>query len=370
MFLRTLIASLIVSSVSYANVAPPQKAMRLIETGQGIQTWMTEVEVDAMAAKIHEAGRCGGYMDVTDYPAQPRAYLAPFDFRIFQIRHEAVVRAALPYLSEPKLKSWIEQLSAFPSRYYNIEGGKKAAEWLESQFSELGKSRSDVSVQFFRHEKWKQPSVIARIQGKGPHANETVILGAHLDSIQWGFAWPVPQGKAPGADDDASGIATLLETFRVLMETDFSPDRSIEFIAYAGEEKGLLGSQEIARQYRSNNREIVAITQFDMTMFPGANTGINFIMDNTHPELTEFGKKLTETYVGVPWFETQCGYGCSDHASWNKEGYATVFPFESTFDSMNKKIHTENDLIQYLDIAHGLQFAKFAVAFAIEMSGN
>ena len=74
-----------------------------------------------------------------------------------------------------------------------------------------------------------QPSVIARIRGNGANANELVILGAHEDSINGGA-----NGRSPGADDDASGSATVLEVFRVLVQNGFRPRRTVEFHAYSG----------------------------------------------------------------------------------------------------------------------------------------
>jgi leucyl aminopeptidase len=184
----------------------------------------------------------------------------------------------------------------------------------------------------------------------------------------WGF--PNPNGRAPGADDDASGVATLLEVYRSLMETGFRPDRSIAFIGYAAEERGLLGSQEISRAWRQQGKQVRGVLQLDMTMFPGTTRAITFVTDYVNPELTRFSTQLVDTYVKAPWAETQCGYACSDHASWQKLGYAAAFPFEATFDGSNQAIHTERDLIGLLDMQHGLHFAKLGASFAIEMANE
>jgi leucyl aminopeptidase len=182
----------------------------------------------------------------------------------------------------------------------------------------------------------------------------------------WGF--PNPNGRSPGADDDASGVATLLEVFRSIVETGFRPDRSIVFMAYSGEERGLLGSQEISRSWRNAGRQVRGVLQLDMTMFPGTTRAITFVTDFVNADLTRFSTELVDHYVKAPWRETECGYACSDHASWQKLGYAAAFPFEATFDGSNQDIHTERDLIGLLDMEHGLHFAKLGAAFAIELS--
>ena len=73
--------------------------------------------------------------------------------------------------------------------------------------------------------------------------------------------WP-DEGRSPGADDDASGTVTILEAFRSLVSANWSPvGRAVEFHWYAAEEGGLLGSQEVARHYASNNYTIVGMLQ-------------------------------------------------------------------------------------------------------------
>ena len=62
-----------------------------------------------------------------------------------------------------------------------------------------------------------------------------------------------------------SGTVNLLEIFRVLTEADYAPKTPVEFQWYAGEEAGLLGSQDIATQYAEDNKEVYAMLQLDMT---------------------------------------------------------------------------------------------------------
>jgi len=137
---------------------------------------------------------------------------------------------------------------------------------------------------------------------------------------------------------------------------------------YAGEEIGLLGSQDIANQYKNDRKEVVGVMQFDMTMFSTENPVINLISDHTDPRLTEFTKKIIDEYIKIPVSLDKCGYACSDHASWTRYGYASVYPFETRVSQYNRKIHTPEDLSNILSFVHGVHFAKLGVAFAIELS--
>lgn len=64
-----------------------------------------------------------------------------------------------------------------------------------------------------------------------------------------------------------------------------------------------------------------------------------------HVRLTSLIKDLVDTYLDIPWVETKCGYGCSDHASWNKVGIPSAFGIESAFEDSNKNIHSSNEYV-------------------------
>lgn len=154
------------------------------------------------------------------------------------------------------------------------------------------------------------------------------------------------------------------------MDTGYRPQRTIKFMAYAAEEVGLLGSKEIANEFKKQGVNVVGVVQFDMTNFKGtADKDIVFMTDYTNQAQTTFMGKLIDKYVQVAWGYSKCGYGCSDHASWHNAGYPASMPFESTMGDMNHKIHTKNDLIDNSGSTadHAEKFAKLAVAFAVEM---
>jgi len=221
--------------------------------------------------------------------------------------------------------------------------------------------RSDISVDYFPHT-WTQPSVVARISGSGANKQEVVVIGAHEDSTT------MKSGGAPGADDDASGVAVVLEVFRILAEQNFIPSRTIEFHAYSAEEVGLRGSMAVASHYQKNDINVVAMNQFDMTMYPGSGTKVGVVNDFVDKDLTAFLRMIIKTYSELGIAETNCGYGCSDHASWSKAGFASSFPFESDFRSSNPKIHSAQDLISILSPEHGLEFVKMGLGFLVELS--
>ena len=114
------------------------------------------------------------------------------------------------------------------------------------------------------------------------------MVGAHLDSIN-----PGNIADAPGADDDASGVAAVSEVLRAVLASGFTPKRTLQFMAYAAEEVGLRGSTEIAEDYAADpSRKVVAALQMDMTGFAGSPQDMYFITDYVSADLTEFLKDL------------------------------------------------------------------------------
>ena len=109
--------------------------------------------------------------------------------------------------------------------------------------------------------------------------------------------------------------------------------------------------------------------QLDMTGFMHQNNSTMYLItDYVNKDLTEFLQTLITTYVKQPVDYTKCGYGCSDHASWYRKGYITAMPLETSFKHKNPDIHTNRDTMEKLSLNHMTNFAKLAVAFAIELA--
>lgn len=239
--------------------------------------------------------------------------------------------------------------------------------WIKERWEEIAGSREDVSVEFYEHQGFPQPSVILTITGSEFPA-EILVLGGHGDSIAGYFG--AKRKRAPGADDNASGIATLTEIIQVAMLHEFKPKRTVQFMAYAAEEVGLVGSKRIAKAYKEANRHVVGVLQLDMTNFKGADEDIFIFEDFTNAAQNAFLTQLIEEYVKVSWSTSECGYGCSDHASWSRNGYPASFPHEASMRKSNKKIHTKKDTISQSgdNAEHAAKFAKLGVAYLVEMA--
>lgn len=333
-------------------------------------------EIYNLSEIMHESfKRCGGYVlheskaeaiEVLNQNST-REIAKSFQFNDYSISMESVVKPMVAAIQEIKIRNTIETLSGFRNRFYKSKHGVNSMKTIKKTWETLAKGRSDVKVRLINHKSWAQPSVELTITGS-TLKDEIVVLGGHGDSIAGMFGGS--NVKAPGADDNASGIATLTEIIRVAMVKGYKPKRTIKFFAYAAEEVGLRGSKEIANTHAQNNQKVVGVMQLDMTNHKGTATqDIVMMNDFTNAAQNTFLGKLIDKYVHVPWGYSKCGYGCSDHASWHNKGYPASMPFESTMGDINRNIHTARDTINQSQgtADHAEKFAKLGTAFLVEM---
>ncbi|KAI5463850.1 hypothetical protein BGZ63DRAFT_200919 [Mariannaea sp. PMI_226] len=346
----------------------PTEETFLIETAPGKTQWVTEEE----KWELRRNGQ--RFMDITDArtlgtKAKVRSSVT---FPKECVKQEEVAPLA-EKLDKKNMKANLEKLTSFHTRYYKSEYGRQSSDWVlekvDSIIKEAG-AQDTVSAKSFPH-KWQQHSVIATIPGL---SNQTVIIGAHQDSINLFLPSIL---AAPGADDDGSGTVTTMEVFRALLNSkdvvDGKAANTIEFHWYSAEEGGLLGSQDIFQSYEAADRDVKAMLQQDMTGFvqktldSGEPESVGVITDFVDPGLTTFIKTVVEQYCNIPWVETKCGYACSDHASASKAGYPSAFVIESAFENSDPHIHTTDDNIKYLSFDHMLEHARMTLGLVYEL---
>jgi len=190
-------------------------------------------------------------------------------------------------------------------------------------------------------------NVVGVLEGEGPLAHETVIVGAHYDHLGMGgpgtFApWTVAVHN--GADDNASGTSALLEVARRLSSRNEKPKRRIVFIAFSGEERGLLGSAHYVKNPRFPLDETVSMINMDMVgrlndnklIVHGTGTAKKFdaLVDRLNKE---HGFEITKK---------PGGFGPSDHASF----YPKKIPVMHIFTGTHKDYHRPSDDWQKVNV--------------------
>lgn len=286
----------------------------------------------------------------------------------YTLSESSFVYKAIDDVKADRIKEVMLILENFGTRFHTDPKANLAVQKVKELWEELIaiSGRTDIHVRIINHVNTPMKSVVLTIDGN-EKADEYVIIGGHLDSTA------PDKTNAPGSDDNASGIATITEVIRVLLSHDFMPQRTTEFMAYAAEEIGLVGSKEIATTYKNQEKNVIAYVQFDMTNYQGSVEDIFITTDSyNNNDLNLYLIDLMETYNktgkhALTYNYTKCNYGCSDHHSWAQKGYPTAFPFEASFSESSPYIHTASDRFTIVGHAdHAAKFSKLGLEFVIE----
>jgi hypothetical protein len=285
-----------------------------------------------------------------------------------------------------------------------------ARDWLYAEFQRIGREtggRLEVELQTFEQQPGRFPriarptkvtNVVATLRGtQTQSAERTYVVSGHYDSM---CTSPTDaECDAPGANDDASGVAAVLEMARVLSKRRF--DATLVFMAVAGEEQGLVGATYFAEQARQRNLNVEAMLTNDIV---GNTLGGNGVRDRrtvrvfaegvpsneTADEAAtrrsvggendsasrQLGRFIVETGAAyTPGFRVQLIYRRDrylrggDHIPFLEQGYPAVRFSEpnENYNHQHQNVRVENgiqygDLPQFVDFAYVAQVARVNAA--------
>lgn len=334
--------------------------------GRALVDVQTLAEHEELAQLAHNGGGCGNLdpVDLNLNLAEGTDEIIPTLF------HERVkldtVSSVLSKVSQANIKTTIKEISDIGTRMHTTSEGKAVPGKLVTLWNKAGSGLKNFSVTTSPFSTSQQSNVVARITGiKDPQT--IIIIGAHMDTTRSDGNYTY----APGADDDASGIATITEVIRVLTESGAEFERTIEFHAYGAEEFGRLGSIALANKYKAAGRKVAGMFQIDMNAYsksPNEQT-IYFTKEFTNEYLNRVNKDLLQTYLGGDYQEKSLTAGTSDHKSWHQAGYPTVFPFEDP-ENFNLALHTATDTLDNINnTAKSARFGQLALAYISHHGG-
>lgn len=183
-------------------------------------------------------------------------------------------------------------------------------------------------------------NVIGVLEGRGPFADETIIIGAHYDHVgRGGEGSLAPNSKEVhnGADDNASGTVSLIELARRFASRETSPARRLVFIAFTGEELGLIGSAHYCKEPAFPLEKTIAMFNMDMV---GRLKDDRLLVygTGTAPRWKELVETLGKEY-GFDLALKPEGFGPSDHSSF----YAQKIPVLHFFTDIHEDYHRPTD---------------------------
>jgi Tol biopolymer transport system component len=239
---------------------------------------------------------------------------------------------------------------------------KIAREWLGS-----GKPVS-LSGKISLDNKKISASNIVGIMGSDAacRAGHPVVIGAHLDHLGYGGenSLDASAGKVihPGADDNASGVASILEAARVVEKAlkEGKATGCYLFAAFTAEESGIIGSSRFVELLRKKHIHPKAMLNLDMVGRLTANE-LNVFGADTAPEW----KKIVKKYCDQDTLKCNAGgdgYGPSDHMPF----YIARVPVLHFFTGAHADYHRSTDTIEKINPTGGVQVAELVAQIAIE----
>ena len=322
-----------------------------------------------------------------------------------QVARRAVEAAALPMVTFEKLEQTANAKPAGPEAAPAKDpaaGGRASAETGQGTAQKDGPRRNgstplkniafSLSTDVARREA-PAFNVVGVLEGSDPKLKgEAVVVGAHYDHLGRGGAGSLAAREGDihhGADDNASGVAGLLELARILSTATPRPRRTVVFVAFGGEEEGLIGSSHYVRHPAVPLAQTAAMLNMDMIgrmkddrlivggvgtapewrqLINDANTDLNMKVNvkgvpqqaGDIPVVTSSNGTVIATANPKPRFRltlNEDGYGPSDHSSFYAKGVPVLFFWTGTHEDYHKPSDTA-DKIGYDSLARVTEFVR------------
>jgi hypothetical protein len=212
-----------------------------------------------------------------------------------------------------------------------------------------------------RYQEW-QYNVVASIEGTSM-PDSVCIVGAHYDdNLRSGNPFDI----VPGANDNASGVAAMLEIARVMRKNNFSPKSTIKFVAFGAEELGLYGSTAYAARAIENGEKIRMMLNNDMIAYePGTDPSLWTVIikdyDNSHG-LRQMAEQMCTRFTSLSYVNDNTYNQQSDSYPFAVQGYKAIFFFSNIMDP---GYHTLDDLVTNCNFAYSGEIVKVSCALLV-----
>jgi len=276
----------------------------------------------------------------------------------------AVVDDVMAGLSEESWSFYVQSLSGevpvevdggiytLDTRHTEHPDNTVAGDYLVGELEALG---YEVSTQSFLLNGQLERNIVARKSGT-VRPNEVYVLGAHYDSRSDDLT--DIGSPAPGADDNASGTAVILEIARAL--APYSLSSSLELVLFGAEEQGLVGSSEYVTLAGQTGKQLKGAIIFDMVSYWSDTYSV--IIEGT-PQYFRWmrnASRAARTYADLSSELHFFSFG-SDHVPFQSAGIPTYLLIEKDWDAY-PEYHTSNDVLANCDPHMAIQIARIAVA--------
>ena len=243
------------------------------------------------------------------------------------------------------------------SRHSNNAMNDIAADYIEMKLNSFG-------LQVFNHNYDSNGRNVYAVQTGTEYPDEQYIICGHYDSMP-------SFGNSPGADDNASGTAAVIEAARILSQ--YQTKYTLIYALWDEEEQGLIGSYYYATRAKNQNENIKGVINLDMIAWDNNNDGRINIHTRSTGNSTALSSKMLEVRsnysIPLTYYINNPGSSYSDHASFWQRGFASILLIEDDYyNDFNNYYHTSNDKIQYFNMDYFHNCSRLAIATLAELS--
>jgi hypothetical protein len=272
--------------------------------------------------------------------------------------------ATVSALSGNTLLQMFDPPRSINSRGWSLAGNRFAAEFLEWQLASYG-----LLTGCFNYSE-TGCNVMAMQQGSA-FPDSVYIIGAHYDSMVHGSAQnPQDIRFSPGADDNASGVAAVLEAARILSQ--YTCRYSILYVLWDEEEVGYLGSTAYAEHVVECDLRIAGVIDLDMIAYDSHDDGIMLIngsYQGRSAQMVDRAVAMIDLYdLNLVPYITMEGYG-SDNVPFYMRGYSTISFIEDVSGDFNPYAHSSDDTIDKFNNPYFHRMSKLAIATLANLAG-
>ena len=282
--------------------------------------------------------------------------------------NEKFIYSALNQVNSTKLKNWIDDLSSFYTRHTKSEYIESVAYWLKNGLQSVcnGKTYFHNFTQIDQRIRYNLKNIICYQEGSTEYDNNHLILiSAHYDSRMQDINQS--DARAPGADDNASGVAAVLELARILSKVDLRSN--IQYVLFSGEEQGQWGSTAYVKHLQPNNTKVDLVMNLDMIGYPALgldNVSIEYDLGNKFTTNDIYSKKVGQfiEQVALEYANLETllhPLGMTDHIPFEATG-KIVIGIHDGGSELNPNYHNTSDTPDTLDIEYLTSVTKLVLA--------
>ncbi|MBA2268132.1 MAG: M20/M25/M40 family metallo-hydrolase [Nitrosopumilus sp.] len=290
-------------------------------------------------------------------------------------KNKPSMQSMLDRISTDRLKQYLSSLSDFHTRHSKSPLLNDAGDWIMNELRGIG--YKDTFYHSFKatidNEEFDLRNIICKKQGID---EKLIMVCAHYDCIM--NRKEDSDSRAPGANDNGSGVSAIIEIARVLANENLK--HSFQFVLFSGEEQGLLGSRNYAKYIKGHNIDLYRLINLDMIGYPffapntvtierdnNTDANHNQVRENDLKSI-EFGEIMKETTSAVNLgFHLGSIYD-SDYEPFEANGHVVLGAYDGSADpNKNPHYHSSSDLPEFINWIYLTSVTKLVLATILKV---